>query len=184
MLYPDRKTLDSLMTHARKYARRYISWLFDPEDVEGAALDALAYALETYDPTKGAKLKTYLGYCVNYLCQNARRDVICAHYGQPRPHYDARRPQPMRIPDECVENELRGEDWADAVVDHIFIERAISGLRHPRAREVIQLYYLEGLTLRLTGKLLGCSPQRVRQIRDKALKEIRFRYGGKDAPNR
>ncbi|AGW37910.1 FliA/WhiG family RNA polymerase sigma factor [Chlamydia pecorum] len=75
-----------------------------------------------------------------------------------------------RIPDERAET---GYDVVDKKEFCSFLALAIQGLEE-KERQVMALYYYEGLVLKEIGKILGVSESRISQIHSKALVKLRI----------
>lgn len=90
----------------------------------------------------------------------------------------------FRVPQYLVENTifLSGDGLEGRLIKKDLVYKAQRWLNNSE-RRVIQLYYLDGLTMRQTGEVLGLTESRISQIHKKAISHLRERFLDGDKPD-
>lgn len=149
------------------------SFASDGEADRDAAVNGLIRAAQGFDPERGYKFSTYATYCIRSALHDALRQRMSerAHAAMLFSDLDCLHPHPK---------EAETIDWLAELgvcdpepVDLSGLFAAARSLLNSRWWQVLRLRYLEGLSLRETGKRLTLSKERVRQIEKDALEKLR-----------
>lgn len=141
------------------------------EDLESPALQGLWKAAQRFDESHGASFPTYASRIIHGHMQDYLRSLAMF----PRPKGEV----PDFTPLDALDFELL-EDLGPSPLDNAtksdlraFIEQRIALLGDPRLRQVIELTFFEGQTLKSVGEMLGVTESRACQLRRKALTGLR-----------
>ena len=153
------------------------------EDFRQLAWFAFLDAVKGYEADKGFSFVSYLKYPlknhINALLgfRGSRRDALnyCDSLNRPMDGEDPDGPELLdMVADEVDPYESAAERVYYEQL-HAAIEKYMDSLPS-REREVIDLLYLKGETLDRAGAQIGVSRERVRQVREKALRKGRKGY--------
>lgn len=125
------------------------------------------------DPTD-AELSKYLGLSEEELVElllRVRPAILIPLNGEPYNNDEEYTPMSERIPDVKAETSY---DIADRKEFSSIIEKAVTNLPE-QERQVLRLYYYEGLMLKEIGQIMRVSESRVSQIHTKALLKLKGR---------
>lgn len=134
-------------------------------------------ALDAFDPDKGYLFNSYLEYAVRKACANA----LGIRNGK---RLDPPASLQTPVGEDCDElqdlipDTTSGQPFEDAE-NRVFNEQLHAALDtcldalDDRRRETIRSRFYDGLTLDEVSKQLECSPQRVRQLENDGLRELR-----------
>jgi RNA polymerase sigma factor for flagellar operon FliA len=157
-----------LVRHQARHVHRYRSLpqSVDVDDLVGVGVLGLIKAIEKFDASRGVKFTTYCimrvrGSMLDWL---RTLDHLSRHARQ-------------RCNREGVQavtvNSLGSMDFEDER-QRIFAKSEIVELGlHSREREVVNLYYFEGMTMEQIGRKLGVSQSRISQIHKKLVRRLR-----------
>jgi len=126
------------------------------EDLQQEALLGLLEAANSYDATKGAKFSTYAVWHIKKRILSALKKEM-AHSLQAETFED------NQIAVNNEEVHIRSSDW----------EKIIPSDMPSLEAKIILLSYQEGLTLKEIAKNLDLTVERVKQIRNKAIRRIK-----------
>jgi RNA polymerase sigma factor (sigma-70 family) len=182
--------------HARRYWRLEIArQRFELEDLEQLAFQGLVIAAQRFDKARGCTFMTYATWWVRQVLRRALDDSgvirIPAHLGQRswrsdfEQTHDEETVRLVRAAVKCQQQPLGGAE-SDALdvglthdpelKDYGPVYQALRRLRSPERRVLIDRFGLDGCpeqTLAAIGRRMGLSRERIRQIQDKALRELR-----------
>jgi RNA polymerase sigma factor for flagellar operon FliA len=152
---------------------------FDHDDLVSAGLIGVRKALNNFDPTKSASLKTHVSNTAFRAMQDALRvvDWVPRHV-----RINGEEPKVVISTNVSVFDDGKGE-LQDLLADARALDpqyqaectEAVDALKQltPQQRQVIELSVIEGLTLTEVGKIMGFTESRACQIRTVALGLLR-----------
>lgn len=168
------------------------------EDLRQESYNALLFAVKQYDREKPYKFTTYL----NYAVKNTIRGLLSNKSDTLNQSGAMSLEQPISedkdggvlLLGDTIEDETAVQEYEriDRLDEFKPLHEAVDGLPDTE-RNVIQMRFFEGLTLKKAAERLGLSYQRVKQIESNALmllrrgktgKRLRDIYGDEYAPRR
>ena len=151
----------------------------DAWDIKQACYSAFLQAVKAYKPSSGFQFTTYLQYpfktAFNDLLgiRTTRREPLneCTSLDKPIDNDDGDTCSMLELlPDDASADAYNViEERDDARMVHAAVER----LSDPIQRQVITMYFFEGMTYKAVGERLCVSGSRAQQIGHKALQELR-----------
>ena len=171
-----------------RMAFRYVKtspWA-DVEDLAQAGRLGFLRAVELFDEARGVKLMTYCSWHVrSYVEREAERAGVIRVPTPARRTMHLQEDKNRALSCLSIDNwpkgehylaidlpwpERKNEVWDEA--DRAAIRQAL-GVLENRERTIIEARFFEGLTLKETGRRLGITRERVRQIQVDAIKKLR-----------
>lgn len=145
------------------------------DELEGEAVCALVYASRRFDPARQVPFGAYLTMVIRHRlihvvttwCRGGRlvhtrfTDLEDAPQSKPGGRFDTPCPRTRDVDDEAAVREM--------------LEK-VRRLVPPRSFQALQLYYAHGHTLEEVGDILGVSRERVRQMIQMAIDQVRRRH--------
>ena len=150
---------------------------YEFEDLQQESYNAVLYAANGFDSSKGYKFTTYLKYAFQRITSDMLNNKSDALNTYGTTSFE----QPIGFDDEGNELTLSDitEDSSAAIFDSIdrsdefdILHIAVNSLPE-QEQTVIKLHYYSGKTFRECGELLGVSKQRAMQIERNALNMLR-----------
>lgn len=145
------------------------------DDITAAAMLGLCRAAKLFDPKRGFQFSTYLfwsvrGATAEALRQTSKQSGFSMHGhsiigGEPVLYFSE-----MEAEDEPCQAEVEAEQRETA--EHV---AAMLDRLPARARRIVRWRYMEGETLSVIGRRVGLSKERIRQICERALGDLRRR---------
>lgn len=146
------------------------------EDCLSLGFLGLARAVMYWQPSYGFTFTTYATYWIRQSIGRGRSVLLRHGFKGVR---DARPNRPLSIQHEDREG---GRDAQDLICDRPSADHSKTDLWHrlmrclsPNLREVVEMRYVEDMTLEEVGEVLDVTRERVRQLEEKALFAIRRR---------
>ena len=154
------------------FLSRYKSLRRDPDEVFSICVFAVAKRTKSYDPTRCP----WGPYILTYAKQEAK--TLLMQYGYlPDKRHGRYAEKPFINPSQVVEHIGKKRDnnqWMRQIEARDFCEKALSILPD-RQRDLVEKYYIDGMTQTELGKEYGVSKQRIEQIIKQGLKIVRER---------
>lgn len=157
-----RQQVEDFLPLAYHHARVYASG-FDRQEARDVFTDAVIYAVRSYDPGRGASMRTHVINCMHWY----RRFLM----GRSNQERFERRMTPFSVRVNATRIPGREPVDPDAKIDAPVLLSKIDG----RSREILEAR-LQGDTLQEAGDRFGISKERVRQIEERTLTKLRSRY--------
>lgn len=160
------------------------------EDLEQAGFFGLVKATQTYQDAAGYSWSTWAAWYISgEICKalgyrwKPATESTPAHYVATRAHTDA-----YSLDAPLAADDPEGMTWEDTLADDTvpevdeavnleslqrYVREAVERLENPQQHTVIQRCDLDGKPYRAAAEELGVSTERVRHIRDAALRQLR-----------
>jgi len=179
---PTRERADVLIRRYKGLAfsmcRKWITGVgLDDIGVSTAALMGIWAAIKTYDPTRGMKFTSWLGVKVK---QHVLDELRTLGYDKKRRVKMTVMRERERSLDEMRESEGHHLDTIpmreDGICRHARIRATVRQVVHGLTRDLrllVMLYFVEGLTLKESGKAVGYSESRASMMIKYAMSELR-----------
>lgn len=183
--------VESQLPWVKRLAYRWYLYLKDKkgarhsfDEVHSLALEGLLGALRRFNPKRGNRLTTVVAWGVRYSVLQAENvgavrvppNAAAISARNKDRYYAALKCKDFTSIDEdqqsCVDKALEVTDGVEQKELCEALQRAIQALK-PRHRQVLECRFWEKKTLRETGKELGVTHERVRQLQKRALDLLR-----------
>lgn len=156
----------------------------DLEDLIQVAIEGLVYGVIRYDPGRNNEMSTYVCYWIRQRLQAHVWKESSGGVNVPRPTVKYRH-TPARVVGMSEDGFLpdtrpRGEDCDPGPDPGPFWDN-VRRSTTPRGYALLTMLYRDGLTYQEAGERLGVTGERARQLKVKAIRELRDRAG---CPNR
>lgn len=156
---------------SKKLSKLILPNYIDREDIEQEMYFAMCNAVQAYDNAKGYKFNSYLEYHI----MNAIRSILPKKYIQETSYnIQVGEEENTELSELLEDDNAKYNIYTQVELTDLqrLTREAVSELPE-RQRNIIDLYYFKGKELKSIAECLGVSAERIRQIKDKGLDDLR-----------